>query len=103
MSSGLEKPLATGTNSTCRVGGGGGGGIVIDPPLHPKHPSARHKHKSAFRPNLETVLSCMIPPQLGVSILPNVRTLRRVNLRRDSSTSPAGQLQKAFCGKIDGS
>src|SRR5712692_3137306 len=37
----------------------------------------------------------MIPPQMGVSILPNVRTLRRVNLRRDSSTSPGRSASKS--------
>src|SRR6266850_1099014 len=81
MSSGLEKPLATGTSSTCRVGGGGGGGgVVIEPPLHPKHASATHKLKTALHRNSEERLACMIPPHPGPSILPNCTTLRRVNL-----------------------
>src|SRR2546427_9157607 len=87
MSSGLEKPLATGTNSTCRVGGGGGGGgVVIEPPLHPKHASATHQTRTALRRILEERLSCMIPPQPDFSILPKGMTLRRVILRYDLST-----------------
>src|SRR6266403_2079299 len=104
MSSGLEKPLATGTNSTCSVGGGGGGGgVVIEPPLHPKPASATHKTRTALRRNLEERLSCMIPPQLDFSILPKGETLRRVILRYDLSTILVGRLEKAFCGKIESS
>src|SRR5712664_1283606 len=87
MSRGLEKPLATGTNSTCRVGGGGGGGgVVIEPPLHPKHASVTHQTRTALRRILEERLSCMIPPQPDFSILPKGMTLRRVILRYDLST-----------------
>src|SRR6266403_3355892 len=88
MSRGLEKPLATATNSTCSVGGGGGGGVVvIEPPLHPKHASPTHKTRTALRRNLEERLSCMIPPQPDFSILPKGETLRRVILRYVSPTS----------------
>src|SRR5437879_5951970 len=92
MSSGLEKPLATGTNSSCRAGGGGGD--VIEPPLQPKHARAPHKSKPALRRNLEELLPCMIPPQPGFSILPKAMTLRRVNLQCDSLTSPGGSASK---------
>src|SRR6266436_8627418 len=87
MSSGLEKPLATGTNSTCRVGGGGGGGGgVLEPPLQPKQASDAHKLGSMPIRNHLECFACITPPAPGVSILPKEITLRRVIPRYDLST-----------------
>src|SRR6266850_402556 len=87
MSSGLEKPLATGTSSTCRVGGGGGGGGgVLEPPLQPKQTSDTHKFKTMPIRNHLGCFACITPPAPGVSILPKGITLRRVIPRYDLST-----------------
>src|SRR6266852_5597096 len=87
MSSGLEKPLATGTNSTCRVGGGGGGGGgVVEPPLQPKQTSDTHKLRTMPIRNHLECFACIAPPQPGFSILPKGMTLRRVILSYDLST-----------------
>src|SRR6266403_5668355 len=87
MSSGLEKPLTTGTSSTCRVGGGGGGGVgVVEPPLQPKQTSDTHKLSTAPLRHRAKCFPCIAPPQPGFSILPTGIILRRVILRRDLST-----------------
>src|SRR5229473_2898983 len=85
MSSGLEKPLATGANSTCRVGAGCDG--VVEPLLQPTQASAAHKHRTVPIRNLAERFSCIVPPQPGLSIVPKGMTLGRVILRDDSSTS----------------
>src|ERR1700687_4859604 len=84
---GLEKPLAIGTSSTCRVGGGGGGGGgVLEPPLQPKQTSETHKLRTVPIRNHLGCSACIAPPSPGFSILPKEITLRRAILRYDLST-----------------
>src|SRR6266851_4887665 len=86
MSSGLAKPLATGTSSTCRVGGGGGGGGgLVVPPLQPMQTSNTHKLRTVPIRNRLECFAC-IAPQPDFSILPKGMTLRRAILLYDLST-----------------
>src|SRR5882724_5434150 len=82
MSSGLAKPLATGTSSTCRVGGGGGGGGgVVEPPLQPTQISGTHKLRTMPIWNRAECFASIAPPPPGFSILPKEIAPRRVILR----------------------
>src|ERR1700681_555013 len=62
MSSGVVNPLATGINSTCKVGGGGGGIRFDVPPPQPANATVAIPDKIALHRRLLNGKSGMVPP-----------------------------------------